>query len=79
MQSTATANRQNQPPMPVVVFTTRQAAQYLGLSISTLNKWRCYGFGPRYLKLGRAVRYRQEELDRYLDTRILSSTLGNPA
>ena len=48
-----------------------------GLSISTLNKWRCYGFGPKYLKLGRAVRYRQEELDCYLETRLLSSTLGN--
>jgi len=70
-------NRPNQPPIPVVVFTTRQAAQYLGLSISTLNKWRCYGFGPKYLKLGRAVRYRLEELDRYLEARLLSSTLEN--
>jgi excisionase family DNA binding protein len=64
-------------PPPVVIYTTRQAAKYLGLSISTLNKWRCYGFGPKYLKLGRAVRYRQEELDRYLEGQLYSSTLGN--
>ncbi len=73
---------QNVSPRPtlsaaVVVMTTRQAASYVGLSVSTLNKWRCYGFGPKYLKLGRAVRYRQEELDRYLAGRLYQSTLGN--
>lgn len=72
-----TAHATKTLPPPVVVFTTRQAAKYLGLSISTLNKWRCYGFGPKYLKLGRAVRYRQEELDRYLTGRLYQSTLGN--
>lgn len=64
-------------PARTVILTTRQAAKYLGLSMSTLNKWRCYGFGPKYLKLGRAVRYRLDELDRYLEARLLSSTLGN--
>ncbi len=64
-------------PAEVVVLTTRQAANYVGLSVSTLNKWRCYGFGPKYLKLGRAVRYRQEELDRYLAGQLYQSTLEN--
>ncbi|MEM8971713.1 MAG: helix-turn-helix domain-containing protein [Pseudomonadota bacterium] len=64
-------------PAEVIVLTTRQAASYLGLSVSTLNKWRCYGFGPKYLKLGRAVRYQQQELDRYLAGRLYQSTLGN--
>ena len=63
-------------PAEVVILTTRQAAQYIGLSASTLNKWRCHGFGPKYLKLGRAVRYRQEELDTYLSARLYQSTLG---
>ena len=64
-------------PPAVVIYTTREAASYLGLSVSTLNKWRCYGFGPKYLKLGRAVRYRREELDHYLNGRLIRSTLGN--
>jgi len=64
-------------PPTVIIYTTREAPKYLGLSISTMNKWRCYGFGPKYLKLGRAVRYRQEELDRYLEGRLYQSTLGN--
>ena len=79
MPNTAQTTQPSQAPRAVVVFTTRQAAQHLGLSISTLNKWRCYGYGPKYLKLGRAVRYRQEELDYFIEARLLSSTLGNPA
>lgn len=79
MQQLTPDNTSTKPmiPPPVVIFTTREAAKYLGLSMSTLNKWRCYGFGPKYLKLGRAVRYRQEELDLYLEGRLYQSTLGN--
>ena len=57
-----------------VAFTTREAAAYLGLAVSTLNKWRCHGGGPTYLKLGRAVRYRHEDLDAFLTARRLTST-----
>lgn len=57
-----------------VNLKTPQAAQYLGLAVSTLNKWRCHGGGPKFLKLGRAVRYRQEDLDAFLMARQLGST-----
>jgi len=56
------------------IMTTREAANYLGLAISTLNKWRCFGDGPKFLKLGRAIRYRQEDLDAFLMSRQLEST-----
>lgn len=51
---------------PVRPLDTRQAALYLGLSWNTLNSWRYRGDGPRYLKLGAAVRYRVEDLDAFL-------------
>jgi predicted DNA-binding transcriptional regulator AlpA len=57
-----------------VILTTPQAALYLGLAVSTLNKWRCFGAGPKFLKLGRAVRYRREDLDSFLMSRQLGST-----
>lgn len=41
----------------------REAADYVGLSKSTLDKLRCYGTGPRYIKLGRAVVYSTADLD----------------
>ncbi len=60
--------------MQSTTFTTEQAAEYVGLSSNTLNRWRYTGDGPRYLKLGRAVRYRQADLDAWLDERVREST-----
>ena len=48
------------------MLTTGEAARYLGLAPATLNKWRVYRTGPRFLKLGRAVRYRRADLDAYV-------------
>lgn len=56
------------------IMTVRQAATYLGLAVSTLNKWRCHGGGPIFIKMGRAVRYRAEDLDAFMDGRRASST-----
>jgi excisionase family DNA binding protein len=60
------------------LLTTKEAAEYLGLSVSHLNKLRHYGRGPLYRKLGdrpgSAVRYRQSDLDAWADARRVSST-----
>ena len=53
---------------------TAQAARYLGLSRSTLEKFRVYGGGPRYHKYSKVVRYRPEDLDDWLNARVFSST-----
>ena len=51
------------------------AAEYVGLSASTLNKMRCLGEGPKYLKLTRsAVRYDPADLDAWLSVRKRAST-----
>ena len=55
-------------------FTVGAAADYLGLSISTLNKLRVFGGGPVFLKLGRRVAYDVADLDRWLDTKRRRST-----
>jgi hypothetical protein len=56
------------------IFTVTEAAEYLGLGISTLNKWRCYQVeGPAFVKLGKAVRYRKEDLDAFLRTNTVTS------
>ena len=38
----------------------------LGVSRSTLQSWRYAGRGPRFIKLGRLVRYRNVDVDAYL-------------
>ena len=50
-----------------MVMTVAEAAEYLGLAQSTLNKWRCVGGGPKYLKMGKAVRYRMIDIQKWLE------------
>lgn len=52
----------------------RAAAEYIGLSKSTLDKLRCFGGGPVYLKLGRAVVYSTDDLDCWLAARRRDAT-----
>lgn len=53
---------------------TKAAANYIGLSKSTLEKYRIYGTGPAYAKMGRVVIYRGEDLDKWIDSNIRRST-----
>ena len=39
----------------------------LGISRSTLQSWRYERRGPRYIKIGRLVRYRSADVDAYLN------------
>lgn len=42
------------------------AAAYLLLKPSTLASWRSSGAGPKYYKIGGAVRYRQSDLEAFI-------------
>ncbi len=51
-----------------VVLSARDAAQYLGVSVSTLKNWRAKKIGPRSVMRGvRLVAYRLADLERFLD------------
>ena len=50
------------------VLRTPGAGAYVGLSASTLEKFRLAGGGPRFIRLGgRAIGYDVADLDRWLD------------
>jgi predicted DNA-binding transcriptional regulator AlpA len=53
---------------------TAEAAAYLGLSKSTLDKLRVTGQGPRYAKLGRICVYDLVDLDAFREARKRLST-----
>jgi len=55
---------------------TRAAARYLGWAESTLEKKRCAGDGPPFIRLGRAVVYDTRDLDSWLASRRVHSTSG---
>ena len=45
-------------------------ARITGLSVGTIRRWRLFKQGPRFIKVsGSAVRYRPEDLKKYLETR----------
>lgn len=57
------------------LLNVRQAAARLGLSKSTLDKMRCGGKGPRFVKsTDRAIRYDPADLDAWISARRRSST-----
>jgi hypothetical protein len=44
------------------------AAEYIGgIPHRTLRQWRYYGKGPRFVKIGKHVRYRVSDLNAWLD------------
>lgn len=57
--------RQRAAVNPQQTLTTQEAADWLSLSRRTLETWRITGNGPRYFKLGRAVRYALSELQAF--------------
>ena len=44
----------------------RQAARYLAISESSLNKLRVFGGGPAYSKRGRSIIYSVDDLDAWV-------------
>jgi excisionase family DNA binding protein len=52
----------------------REAAAYLNSSTSTLAKRRLYGNGPRYHRIGTAIRYRKSDLDQFMALSAVTST-----
>ncbi len=48
------------------LLSVGEAARRLGLSCSYLNKLRCVGGGPRYMKVGRRVIYLEDDLNAWL-------------
>lgn len=56
------------------LLDTEQAAAHIGFAPNSLEKMRTYGTGPKFVKIGRAVRYRPEDLAEYIDARVRTST-----
>jgi predicted DNA-binding transcriptional regulator AlpA len=47
----------------------RAVAQLTGMSLGTLRRWRVLNRGPRFIKLSAAVRYRPEDIRKWLESR----------
>lgn len=44
-------------------------ARITGLSVASVRRWRLLRQGPKYLKIGAAVRYKPEDISAWLESR----------
>lgn len=51
------------------LLNEHDVARITGLSIASVRRWRLLGIGPKYIKIGAAVRYKPEDLAAWLETR----------
>ena len=53
--------------MPVDrLWTVEETSYFLGVPVATLYYWRCRGEGPSACKLGRHLRYRGEDVRKWV-------------
>ena len=50
------------------LLNEHQVAKFLQLSVASVRRWRLFRSGPKYLKIGAAVRYRREDVDSWLNS-----------
>ena len=57
-------------------FTQEQLAQRWYLSPRTLEQWRWLGKGPKFLKIGARVLYREEDVEDWEAAQVCQNTSG---
>jgi len=57
-----------------MLLRTQEAAKILDISKATLETWRSRGGGPVYVKFNRSVRYRREDLEKFVCARMRPNT-----
>jgi predicted DNA-binding transcriptional regulator AlpA len=73
LQPTQTPNASNTVTMPRL-WDQRELARYVGKSTAWCERARWAGEGPRFIKLGRHVRYRAEDVMSWIDECSRTST-----
>lgn len=51
------------------LLNERDVARVTGLSVASVRRWRLFRLGPKYLKIGAAVRYKPEDIKAWLESR----------
>jgi hypothetical protein len=65
--------------MPEILLDQSALSLRLNVAVRTLERWRVEGLGPAWLKVGRAVRYREGDVEQWLASRERGSTSGEAA
>lgn len=54
------------------LLTTGQTAEQLNIPVSTLSRWRSERRELPYVTVGRLIRYRQVDIDRWIDDNTIN-------
>jgi predicted site-specific integrase-resolvase len=65
--------------LPEPLITEGEAANILRISLTSLRRWRREGRGPVFRKLGRAVRYRPNDVSDFVAASRRTSTSNGRA
>lgn len=60
------------------LLNNTETADLLGLKPNTLEIWRTQGKGPKFRKIGRAIRYVEADVIAWLDAQTCTSTSQYP-
>ena len=52
------------------LYNEKETAKLLSLSVKTLQRYRYNGGGPIYIKIGKSVRYKESDIEKYVSERI---------
>jgi len=53
-------------PIPDSLMTENEVAKYLKVSVASIRRWRLVQRGPKFFKFGSLVRYRREDVERWI-------------
>ena len=70
----AQSNSAPLPPFKLKLMDSVQLAEFLTNKPNTIEGWRIKGMGPKYLKIGRLVRYRLADVEEWIESQTRSST-----
>jgi hypothetical protein len=55
------------PGTPIQLYDEKQVSVMLDTPVKTLQRWRCVGDGPPFLKFGRRVKYDSVDIQTYVN------------
>ena len=58
------------------LLNERDVARITGLFVASVRRWRLLRQGPKYLKIGAAVRYKPEDISAWLESRPFGGGQG---
>lgn len=66
--------KRNRKPL-VALHSSEEVARQLGVAVKTLAAWRSNEVGPPYIRLGRTIRYRSEDIEAYIGESVRGPAL----